>query len=422
MVNGKKLIFYFLAVCFVYCASATAIQAATIHANSASYADVSAAVFSASAGDTVMIPTGNVTWSSGITINKALTLQGSGYDSTIINCTGTTTLVNIAPSSDVPVRVREIQFKFSSNAPGGHAIYISGKRNGTFPLTKVRIDHNKFEKGSRSVFATGWVEGVIDNNEFLNCNIAIGIQGDGPYAWSRPIEAGTAKALFIEDNTFIQNDNPGRELNEVFYHQEGARTVIRYNTIDASTYPYQFAPFDTHGNQDLLKNGFRGQPIIEVHNNTWIGTKSYRILYIRGGSNIIYNNTFTMTGSASCIALTEEEGWQTAFFSPLRSAWSAWDQVNNSFFWNNKLNGNTVNPFLSHTSDDTFIQLNRDYFDHAPESSGGYESWSGDAGSSALIWNASGANAYYPYAPYTYPHPLRAENTIRPPTNVKIVK
>jgi len=50
MVNGKRFIFYFWAVCFVYCGSATAIEAATIHANSASYADVSAAVSSATAG------------------------------------------------------------------------------------------------------------------------------------------------------------------------------------------------------------------------------------------------------------------------------------------------------------------------------------------------------------------------------------
>jgi hypothetical protein len=65
----------------------------------------------------------------------------------------------------------------------------------------------------------------------------------------------------------------------------------------------------------------------------------------------------------------------------------------------------------------TFIQQNRDYFMHAPQATGGYEYFTGsrqggsqthptenDTGS--MAFSPSGANAYYPYTPYAYPHPL----------------
>src|SRR5205814_4168047 len=46
--------------------------------------NVATAVSSAQDGDTVLIPAGTATWTSGLAIKKAITLQGKGIGSTII--------------------------------------------------------------------------------------------------------------------------------------------------------------------------------------------------------------------------------------------------------------------------------------------------------------------------------------------------
>src|SRR5438045_2334012 len=56
----------------------------TITAASPSLANVATAISSAADGDTVVIPSGTATWTSGLAIKKAITLQGKGIGSTII--------------------------------------------------------------------------------------------------------------------------------------------------------------------------------------------------------------------------------------------------------------------------------------------------------------------------------------------------
>ena len=50
----------------------------TIEAASPSYADVNAAVTAAVNGDTVVVPSGSATWSSRLSITKAITLKAGG--------------------------------------------------------------------------------------------------------------------------------------------------------------------------------------------------------------------------------------------------------------------------------------------------------------------------------------------------------
>ncbi|MBE9483407.1 MAG: hypothetical protein IMY74_01085, partial [Bacteroidetes bacterium] len=278
-------------------------------------------------------------------------------------------------------------------------------------MTQLRIDHNTFQKGKRAIYSSGWVEGLIDNNTFINCDIAVGLAGDNHFSWNRSIEAGTANSLFIEDNTFLQDNNSDRELNEQIYHQEGARTVVRYNTFDLRSYTtYNGCPFDSHGNQSYYTGNpaIRGQPLLEIYNNNFYIHHTYRVLYIRGGSLLVHDNTVTFeTGSGSVFKLSEEESWQTAFFNPLATTWSAEDQIMNSFFWGNTLDGSPITDVsLNFANDATFIQKDRDYFMHAPESSGGKATYDSQEGGAATF-SSSGANAYYPYTPYAYLHPLR---------------
>ncbi|MGZ3749287.1 MAG: hypothetical protein ACXVCD_18265, partial [Pseudobdellovibrionaceae bacterium] len=231
-------------------------QSATISAASCSYSDISSAITAAGAGDTVLVPAGNCTWSSSsaLNISKSITLSGAGGSATTITHDSDAATITISPSSDVPIRITGIYFnKVSSNNGTKPAIDIRGKDwSGVgVALTKIRIDHNSFNKGDRAVFWHGWAYGVADHNNFVNCNIAIGLEGDGSLAWDRPIVAGTADAVFIEDNTITQNDSVDYN-NEEIYHQAGARTVIRHNTFDGTAYSGSFLPFDSHGNQSYF--------------------------------------------------------------------------------------------------------------------------------------------------------------------------
>lgn len=365
--------------------------------------------------DILVIPPGTATWSSALTVNKGITIQGAGSASTVITATGG--IFSLAPGSNKAIRVTALGF-----VGGNRQINIVGSLTNSYVLDNIRIDHCASTGGVDNIYASGWIEGLIDNNTFFNGSRVIMVVGDNHYAWGRTIAGGTSHALFIEDNTFTQTNAGGSSLNENIYHQEGGRTVTRHNHFDASGYTsYNACLFDSHGTQGYqpLPSGIRGQPIIEVYDNIFDYHHTYRVMFIRGGSNLIYNNEFNYVTSSVEIAVTEEEGWQTAFFSPLRTAWPAQDQIVNSFFWGNTRNGSAITDIYKvHGEDSEFIQENRDYFMHAPQSSGGYEYYTGakqggsttyptsdDTGSTAF--SPTGANAYYPYTAYTYPHPLQ---------------
>jgi hypothetical protein len=392
---------------------------ATQTALSCSYTDVNNAVAAASDGDTVTIPSGTATWSSTLTISKAIVLSGAGLYSTVITAGSSgTCIIRIQPTSNKAIRVTGMGF-----VNGTYQVFIAGATNGAYVLDQVRIDHCSFTDGKDNLTSWGWVEGLIDHNFFLNGNRDLYVIGDNDYAWKRTITTGTQHALFIEDNTFKQTNAGGGGLNENIYHFGGGRTVIRYNDFDSSEYTsYDACLIDSHGEQPYwVGDGTsdRGQPLIEMYNNTFRYHHTYRVCYYRGGSVVMHDNQFTYVTSSVEIVLSEEEDWQTAVWSPLRTIWPAQDQIMNSFFWNNTRNGVQITDVeLANSNDTPFIQKNRDYFMHEPQSAGGYEYFTGtrQGGSSTpptssdpggMAFSATGANAYYPYGMYTYPHPLQ---------------
>lgn len=102
-----------------------------------------------------------------------------------------------------------------------------------------------------------------------------------------------------------------------------------------------------HGNQALWtgnqgKDSFRGAISLELYNNTVTVSNGYRIVYLRGGRSLVYNNSFNFTNSTfPIVSPTEEEGYATTASPgpPYRTVWPAEDQVNNSFWWGNTVNG-----------------------------------------------------------------------------------
>lgn len=425
--NRFVVIFF---VCFLSARSATWTAA------TAQRADVVNVLGLASSGDTVIVPAGSATWASAITTTKSIQFIGSDgtlpplavNNTSIITTAAGVTAFDLTPAADTSL-TRIAGFKFLPGSFSTHCVNVHGATpNGSgTAVTQLRIDHNYFYRGGRAVYAQGNTYGVVDHNWFQGCSIAVGPEGDNYATWNRAITAGTANALFIETNTFnvtaADSTANGGELQEQIYHFEGARSVIRYNAFDASTnVGFDVGWIDSHGNQAYFTTGTdgtvdHGQPIIEIYNNTMTSAQAYRLIYLRSGSVLAHDNTvINSSGSAVAFDVTEEEGWQPLYFSPLRTVWPACEQMFNSFFWNNTFNGSAVTTLnLSQASDSTFIQAGRDYFMAAPASSGGIETFSGFAGgssaaptgaSASTMSFAAGANAYYPYTAYVYPHPL----------------
>jgi hypothetical protein len=180
----------------------------------------------------------------------------------------------------------------------------------------------------------------------------------------------------------------------------------------------------------------RGHPITEFYNNKETAVRDDYAMVFRGGSVLAHDNTVTTLRYTPSIVLREEEWVGDGGNWGLRSVWPAEDQINNSFFWNNTVNGGPM------TADPTpiFIVQDRDYFMHAPCGASdthdaygnicthGKETYIGRPGASptypsdgtytdknGLLWpmgagtmtaSPSGDNKYYPYIPFTCPHPL----------------
>jgi len=405
----------------------------TYIAASASFADVSTAYGLCSDGDTLSIPADSKTWTSTLTVTKAITIKGAGKALTVLSGGSTEQYFILQPGSDKAQRLTGIGF-IGGSSGGTGKVEIAGVTNGSYCLDHIRIDHCDFENDNEAISSFGWVEGLIDHNSFKDCDRTILIRGDDNRAWTRTIAAGTSHALFIEDNSFVYT-NAHVGIDQFVYNYEGARTVIRYNSFDATAETgADCACFDSHGNQSYWTGGtdFRGQPLVEIYNNTFAVHHTYQFCIFRGGSVICHDNAFTyITSGANPLQCGEEEGdpGHSSWFNGItRTAWPAQDQINNSFFWNNTLNGAPITDISLWfpSTDPTFIQKNRDYFMASPAASGGSESYTGarqggsqshptapgdstppanDTGS--MAFSGSGPNAYYPYVPYTYPHPLQ---------------
>lgn len=376
-------------------------RAATVTAISTSLTDVSNAVYSASPGDSVIIPAGSSTWSTYLYVTNPIFIFGSGTNSTHITRTNGP-CVWFRLTTNQPIRLSAIKFTGGWN---DEIVYIDGKRESDStsraPITAFRVDNCEFNQGKRAVWPIGWAYGVIDHNTFINCNIAVSPQGDNTAAWNRAEGYGTTNAVVVESNTFIVNDSAPAEPNEQLYHFEGARSATRFNTFDfTAATSYNGLPFESHGNYSTAGVtdpyttnclATRGQPVIEIYNNTMAVHHTYRFIYLRGGSVIIASNALTYASGSvpSAIQLTDEETWQTSWFSPLRTNRYANDGITNSFFWANTLNGAPITTASVSGSDTNVIAQNMEYWMQAPNAT-----------------NGSPAGVLQSYTPLAYPHPL----------------
>jgi len=368
---------------FVLWLTAVCAQSAIIVSSSPSQVDVSNAVNSAIEGDIVRIPAGTATWNSTLTVTNAITIAGAGTDATVLTGGG---FFLLKPGKDRLTRITGIHFDEPDWTPS-YLITCIGN------CKQFRIDRCKFSKGThvlnfgiQGAGGNGPAYGVVDHNTFFDCNTAIYVadveDGDaawGDAAWSRtPIVPGTTNAVCIEDNLFLTDNLIGNALNnnnQMLYGWNGARAVFRMNVqIDTGT--SDALSIDAHGAYSPSEE-LRGTVMFEVYSNVFDVNVGYGYFFLRGGMHLWFNNTVYLTNGdlSTLIQLADE---RTA---PVR------DYITNSYFWGNTLNGTAwTGPLATRSGWISGYSgaMNRNYFMHPPRP----------------------GQAFYPYTPLAYPHPL----------------
>ena len=269
--------------------SQNAVFGNTITASSASASDVQTAINFANDGDTVIVPPGNVTWSTAVTINgKAITLQGSGTASTIINngIAGGSDLVINPPTNGKWLTVSG--FRFNAHPTAGASgstgmIHISG--DGYW-----RLCSNYVEIGYTGVVQYG-NGGLIDHN-FFNADFGNGGNPTGFYhlgnnnIWLTTIKYGTVTNwTYVEHNVFTW-DSGWSGANGADDGGEGNATCFRYNIVTNTWTGCHGA--DSSGK--TASSTFGG----EYYSNTFfngIGGNIDTAMSARGGTGLFWGNT-----------------------------------------------------------------------------------------------------------------------------------
>lgn len=406
-----------------------------ITAASASFADVSAAVSRAKAGDTVVVPAGTATWSSRLVITKGINLIGAGVGSTVITSAyndyiagGANTdpenyLITYQPSS--PSSNDAFRFSgFTVNGNNKSHVFCLYNTSVDYPITKIRVDHNYFYNATYSVCAVlGPCYGVIDNNT-IQPRASSGtmiFQFWGPDdSWSHyGYDFGTSQTLYIEDNILYFGD-AGNSSGS------GSRWCYRHNSFTAQqdTWPGH----DAHGNN--TSGGNTSTMGIEIYNNAY-NYAGYGGWWVdqRGGKALVFNNTIT---NASSIGVQiREEYLDTLGPLPANNSISGQPQhVSDSYYWNNTVNGNLDNQVsigntIDYGGNEGLVpRENAHFWSHELSFNGtvgvgvgpisarpvtctkGVGYWATDENK---FYGATATNTWTLfYTPYSYPHPLRS--------------
>jgi hypothetical protein len=348
-------IIYFIVIC------AALPYADTIQVNDCSISSIKTAIANAQPGDVISLPSGIANWSSSILINKKnLTLKGNGIGSTVITC-GTKT-ISLSGESANDLRITGIEFR-----SGSQLIYVSGSGTPRQGIKNLRVDHCKFTDTYIAIETNGAVTGVFDHCVFEN-TYGARLYGSNDAVARPPFKLGTSDALFFEDNTInvTSAGNPPHFIASNSF----SKYVIRHNNFN-----YQKSLWDIVDAHGACEVRGRGSATWEIYDNTFsIVASMNRIIHLRGGQGVVFNNVFkgytptkpiTITDYATCNGPCTQSC--TSYPCP--------DLINHAYFWNNKVGSTAIEPVNSCTK---MLEQDRDYF---------FSEMPG-------------------YSEYTYPHPL----------------
>jgi hypothetical protein len=427
-------------------------QAKTIDAASCSLADVQAAVNLSTDGDTVAIPNGTCTWTSGITTTKQIWIRAQNYTAvangtltrnvTIVNASTTVPLFTMTSGNSFHVRISGIYFKEQAAQINDINLRGSGTQIPMLDDDTIEVA-NRFgnEPGISAVnlgslggvmwdaYIIGVINGVpaTGSCDPSGCPQGGSVNVASPLPWYTNSTLGTldtseTQNWYVEDSTW-KNFGQGPDCDD------NCRLVMRHNVLDGIA-------GQTHG----LSSAFGGRQI-EVYNNIiettsagrniaaryWWGREGVWAIHdnqvayqnVGFGAPVLFTsivecspgNSCANDGSVAYPVLHGTSGPGTGgqqlaqACNPCTGTKSTSTPVSAPvYIWNNCIIGSghslpcTGDSGGNSTSSPFFVQLHRDIFIDAGAPPG--------------------------YAPAPYPHPLRGNSSSQapaPPTNPQAV-
>jgi chitodextrinase len=288
---NRRALFLFAAILGGW--AATGVHAATHTAASCNLSDVQAAITTAITGDTVVIPAGTCSWTSGLSLSKGIHLKGvsKGAVTLTYNAGASATLISVTENATRSIEISNLRFTVGSGGTEAwHGMYINVNGGGK----AVLVHDNYFEIPGRRSIHWSSNKGVIWNNEFYDpthspVGSAIVVALNGSDSWSRPDTMGTRDTtgesnVYIEDNTF-------REVTtQVLDPDSFSRVVIRYNLFDQSGMASHGAETSADGTRhwEIYNNTFTFINRGDCSGDLTLGVPWF--YYIRGGTGIIADN------------------------------------------------------------------------------------------------------------------------------------
>jgi hypothetical protein len=258
----------------------------------------------AATGDTIIIPNGTYGWSSGVSITKAINLQGQSAGSVTITDNLTGTLINIVPTALGNISVSNLIINEGSvgSRNAQHYIYVNYVATSTQPVLVFNNTFNVITGDSQILSMILWSQngGVLYNNTFYGGNntvnivsIAEAIQFKNPTfdVWASLSTMGASGDPSGTFNTYVEDNTFTGCLQTATDCDDGSRTVIRHNTFVSSvcaSHGYDTSPL---GNRHWeFYNNLYQYPYATNDPNAPNIANGYIIM--RGGTGVITGNTF----------------------------------------------------------------------------------------------------------------------------------
>ena len=392
-------------------------EAAVVNAANCSAASVQLAIDTAVDGDTVIVPNGSCTWTSGITVTKQITIAGQTKGSVLItHGAGGATLLTLNTGPNFSTVVKALSF-----LPGtGTGNYMIVGGSGRPPL----IHDNYFQIPDFQLNVAIRFErngGVIHHNVFESINP--NGSGSGTIqlkplglssSWSTASTMGMADTtgtanVYIEDNTFTNLYLSAIDCDD------NARTVIRRNMFNDSGAGCHGADTSTYGHRhtELYDNTF-------VFHTTPSGGINYPLninwwFQWRGGTGVVTGNVMPNISSQAWGAKPEIRAsvyqlHRNAGPDACTTTYPAYHQVGRGM-------NNTAEPLYIWGNTGTGVPENLAKVDYTPDQCGrDYVTYT------TANWVQLGRD-YFTGTPkpgwtrYTYPHPLASGSVPPPPPN-----
>jgi len=413
------------------------------YAATCSRPDVGNAVTASTHADTVVVPEGTCTWSSALTITRAITLRGAGATKTTIRSGGVGGHLLVyrpdALSVTTQAKFELVGFTFDMGNNGDGGIMVDSTNS---PIRNVVIHDNTFRNQTSTKYSVSavWigehsdVYGVLYSNTFENVQNVSRNYGAYAKSWNETIFTfGSENNFYWEDNTLLTGNTK--------FHSggHGGRYVMRFNNYAFAGSTYEVV-WDVHGNQP---GGIYGTMGCEIYNNSVTLEHQTAVFDQRGGSCMFFQNT--ITGSKARVSEWKVREEYDDSISPEDNPQP--QHVSDSYYFLNTSEG--ASRAVIETQDCcNAIAENQQFWNYTDKFDGrvgvgagpisarpasctaGVAYWATDEGEwnsrqpgpDGQLYKCTATNTWtLCYRPYPYPHPLRIGSPPAAPTNLRVV-